>query len=224
MANRQAAERTNGTRISRAASSTGAATARPARNGSVRGVVSTASDQHAPAPSDHAIARVDRELLPDDIRVDRELATAAIDEHRERYVRRAAEVGQLVECGAHGAPRVQHVVDDHHSLPVEIPGKIGGADDGTRADGLQIVAIERDVEGAARDGDVLALLNRADDAVRELHSAALDADDDQIGGAVVQLDDLFGHAAQRPVNRACIEQGRIVSCHRPAIWRRRDPD
>jgi len=25
--------------------------------------------------------------------------------------------------------------------------------------------------------------------------------------------DLFGHAAERPVNRARVEQGRIVSCH-----------
>jgi molybdopterin biosynthesis enzyme len=33
-----------------------------------------------------------------------------------------------------------------------------------------------------------------------------------------------GHPAERPINRACVEQGRIVSCHRPAIWRRRDPD
>ncbi len=156
--------------------------------------------------------------------MDGELATASIDEHGERHARGSPEVGQLVECRAHGAPRVEDIVDDHHLLPVEIPRQIRRPDDRSRAHGLQIIAIERDVERSPRDGHVLALLDRADDAVRELDAAALDPDDDQVGGSLIQLDDLFGHAAERPVNCARVEQGRIVSCHRPAIWRRREPD
>ena len=167
---------------------------------------------------------LDRELLPDDVGVDRQLAPAAIDQHRERHARRAPEVRELVERRAHGAARVEHVVDDHDALAVEIPRQVGGPDHGARADCLQVVAVERDVEGAARDLHLLALVDRANDAVRELNAAALDADDDQVIRSIVQLDDLFGHAAERPVNRARVEQGRIVSCHRPAIWRRRDPE
>ena len=94
-----------------------------------------------------------------------------------------------------------------------IPGKVGRADNGPRADRLQVIAVERDVEGAAWHLHLFALVDGADDAVRELYAAALDADDDQAVGSIIQLDDLFGHSAERPVHRTCIEQRRIVSCH-----------
>ena len=70
----------------------------------------------------------------------------------ERYRRRPAEVRELVESGAHSAAGVEHVVDDHDVLAVEIPRQIRGTDDRARSDRLQIVAIERDVERALRDG------------------------------------------------------------------------
>jgi hypothetical protein len=64
---------------------------------------------------------------------------------------------------------------------------------------------------------VLSLEDRSNDAVRKLHSPSLDSHDDKIAGPIVQLDYFFGHAAQRPVHRARVEQSRIVGCHRPAI-------
>jgi hypothetical protein len=40
---------------------------------------------------------------------------------------------------------------------------------------------------------------------RELNAAALNADDDEIVRAVVQFNDLVGHAPQRSVERARVE-------------------
>ena len=98
--------------------------------------------------------------------MDRKLAPASIDEHRERDARGPAEVRELVERGAHRATGVQHVVDDHDALAIQIPGQLRRADDRARADGLQVVAIERDVERAARNLDLLAVIEDVGDADR----------------------------------------------------------
>jgi hypothetical protein len=76
------------------------------------------------------------------------------------------------------------------------------SDDRPRTDGLQIVAIERDVERARGDVDLFALAMVDTILRRELNAAALNADDDEILGAVVELDDLIGHAPERSIERA----------------------
>ena len=59
---------------------------------------------------------------------------------------------------------------------------------------------------------------RGHDSRRELNAAALDADDDEIVGAVVQLDDLVGHPPQRAVDRARVEDDGLAVGHGEAIW------
>ena len=49
--------------------------------------------------------------------------------------------------------------------------------------------------------------------VGELHAAALDADDDQVVGAVVELDDLVGHALERAIHGARIEDDVRLGSH-----------
>ena len=66
-------------------------------------------DEHVHA---RAVRRLD--VRADDVRLDGELAPAAVDEHGQPDPRGAAEVGELVERGADGAAGEEHVVDDHH--------------------------------------------------------------------------------------------------------------
>jgi hypothetical protein len=40
-----------------------------------------------------------------------------------------------------------------------------------------------------------------------LYAAPLNADNDEAVGAAVRFDDLVGHAAERPLDRVCIENG-----------------
>src|SRR4051794_11912413 len=57
----------------------------------------------------NAIARPGAHGGPHDVRLNRELAAAAVDEHAEEDPARATEVGAFVEGGSHGAAGVQHV-------------------------------------------------------------------------------------------------------------------
>ena len=135
----------------------------------------------------------------------------------KRYSLWPAEVGQLVERGAHGAARVEHVVDDDDVLAVDRPREVGRPDDGARPDRLQVVAVERDVERAARHVGLLALADAGHDARRELDAAALDSNDDEVVRAVVQLDDLVGHPTQRAVDGARVEDDGLAIGHGEAI-------
>ena len=97
-----------------------------------RGRVTSASSRH----DDHgvlaielrdqhvdALGRGDVDRLADDVGVDRQLAAAAIHEDRERDARGPAEVRELVERRANRAARVEHIVDDHDALAVEVPAE-----------------------------------------------------------------------------------------------------
>src|SRR3989475_8918863 len=89
------------------------------------------------------------DLLADDVRLDRQLTPAAIHQHAERDALGAAEVGELVERGAHGTAGIQHVVHDHDVLTGELPRDAGLADDGLGTHRFEVVAVEGDVERAA---------------------------------------------------------------------------
>ena len=52
-----------------------------------------------------ALRRSDCDRLADDVRLDRQLAPAAIDEHRQRDASRPAEIRELVERRADRAAR-----------------------------------------------------------------------------------------------------------------------
>ena len=60
-----------------------------------------------------------RQVLADEVGPDRQLAVAAVDEHRELHGLRSAVLGDGVERGAHGAAGEQHVVDEHDGRAVE---------------------------------------------------------------------------------------------------------
>ena len=102
-------------------------------------------------------------------------------EHREGDAPRPAEVGELVERGANRPARVEHVVDDDDVLAVDVDRDLRLSDDRSRSDGLQVVAIERDVERALRERRAFSRSPmRGYDLRRELNAAALNADDDEI--------------------------------------------
>ena len=107
----------------------------------------------------HALGARGRQVLADDVGADRQLAVAAVAEHREADARRAAVVEDRLDRGAHGAPRVEHVVDDHDRRAVEREVERRGLDDRLRmrarlaAAQAHVVAVERDVERADRHLD-----------------------------------------------------------------------
>src|SRR5260370_32251279 len=87
----------------------------------------------------------------DDVRLDGQLASATVYEHGQSDSPGPSKVGQLVECGANRAARVQHVVDDDDALAFDVDRNLRGPDDAARTDGLKVVAVQRDVARAAMD-------------------------------------------------------------------------
>ena len=138
---------------------------------------------------------------------DRQLAVAAVDEHGQPHGARAAEVGQGVEGGPDGAAGVQHVVDEHDDLVVDAARRDRGVH--RRPGGLvaQVVAVHRDVE--APDGylGALDLTDQVGEAVGQLDAAAGDAEQDEVVGTLVVLEDLVRDATQRPGHVARGEHG-----------------
>src|SRR4051812_15923959 len=138
------------------------------------------------------------DLLAHEIRLNGQLAMAAVDEHGELDRLGTAEVDQLVEGGAHRAAGVEHVVAEHDDAVVERARQVGALHLGLGGDGGQVVAVERDVEDA--DGDRLALhpLDLGRDLLRQGDAAGTDADQEKPGEVAVRLDDLAGHTANDP--------------------------
>src|SRR6185503_18552087 len=93
-----------------------------------------------------------------------------------------SEIGKLVERGSHGTAGIEDVIDDHDVAAIDSPGNVCCADYRARTDCLEIVAIERDVERAEEDFRVLALFDEAANCARELNTAALDSNDNEIFG------------------------------------------
>src|SRR5215210_3021603 len=58
----------------------------------------------------HAILGSGRGGRADDVRLDRQLTAAAVDQHAQQDAPGAAEIGALVECRSHCAARIQHVI------------------------------------------------------------------------------------------------------------------
>src|SRR5205085_890152 len=82
-----------------------------------------------------------------------------------------------------------------------------------RDDRLEVVAIEGDVEGAAGNLRLLAIGDDGYNARRELDAAALNSDDHEVVGPLVQLENLIGHASQRSIDRTVLEQRGLCSSH-----------
>src|SRR5690606_34410267 len=82
---------------------------------------------------------------------DRQFPAAAVHQHGQQDPAGSAEVGDLVECRAHGPPGVQHVVDDHHAGAIDLGRQPGLVDHRTLAGGLDVVAIEGDAKHSATD-------------------------------------------------------------------------
>src|SRR5207247_2736335 len=86
--------------------------------------------------------------------------------------------------------------------------------DRSRTDGLEIVAIERDIDHSLRYVLRVTRADHANETGSQLHSASLDADNDETVSPVIQLDDFVRDAAQRSGERARVENRARLGCHR----------
>src|SRR5262249_8624515 len=87
-----------------------------------------------------------RHALANVVRFDRNFSMAPVDQDRQAYGARPAEVDQAVERRANGSARIQNVVAEHDASALELELDLGLLQKGLRCDRRKVVPIERDVE------------------------------------------------------------------------------
>jgi hypothetical protein len=129
---------------------------------------------------------------------------AAVDEHRELHGAGPSELGQCVHGGAHGAPGVEHVVDEHHHAAADVDRHFRrtGRCHRTEAD---VVAIEGDVEGTDGDRETFELLDGVGQAACQRQAPGVEPDEHHVVGTTIALHDLVGDTGLRPANVAGVE-------------------
>ena len=86
--------------------------------------------------------------------------------------------------------------------------------DGRIGDEREIVPIKRDIQFSDRDGNALDLLNIFGQPLGERNAAGLDADETEVFGAVILLNDLVGDAHKRPLHGGLVHDLRFEGhCH-----------
>jgi hypothetical protein len=141
---------------------------------------------------------------------DRKFAPAAVDQHDQRDPRRAAEVEEFVERGAHGAAGEEDIVDQDDGAPVEREGDVGRPDDGLFRQAVEVVAVEGDVEAAERQVAAEPRGERRLQAPGEDVAAALDPDQAEVVGLAEADGDRLGEAAEERGDPGRVEQDRLA--------------
>ena len=112
---------------------------------------------------------------------------------------RPREMSAFDGC-AGGAGRKNNVVTEHNGHPLYIKGNVRVRNDGRIGNEREIVPIKRDIQFSDRDADALDFFNIFRQTLGERDAAGLDADETEIFGAVILLNDLVGNTHKRPLH------------------------
>src|SRR5262245_30864015 len=118
---------------------------------------------------------------------------SAVDEHDQLNRARTTKIDERVEGCANRPSGIEHVVDEQDQLAVYGERNLGLPDDRLRADGgrrvaAEVVAVERDVERAARHVVAGDVVNGFGDAPRQRDTARADADESDFFDSAVAFE------------------------------------
>ena len=122
----------------------------------------------------------------------------AVDQHGELDRAWPAEVGERIEGGPDGPAGEQHVVDQDHQLAVDAASRLHRAAERPAGLGVQIIAVQGDVEAAEADGDATEAGDALGQPVRQRLAAGGDAQQDDVGAAAGLFQDLVGDPVEHP--------------------------
>ena len=124
---------------------------------------------------------------------------AAVDEDGQLHALWPAKVGQGVERGPDRPPRIQNIIDQDDGGSIDRFRHLGLAELGLRS-GVEIVAIQADVEAAPRSPLAFDALGGRCQPLGQRDPAGVNADEKQVGGPPVPFQDLVSHPRQRAVD------------------------
>ena len=146
-----------------------------------------------------------RDALADVVGLDRELAVPAVDQDGEADRPRAAEVDDAVERRPDRPPGVEHVVAQQDRAAVQVEVDLGLLQQGLRRDGREVVAVERDVQGADREVLLDQVREPGRQAGGQRDAPGPDADQGQLREVLLALGDLVRHAVDHAPNAIGVE-------------------
>jgi hypothetical protein len=138
----------------------------------------------------------------------------AVSEHRQLHPLGAPVVEEGVDRRAHGPAGEEDVVDEDDGESLEVEVQVRGEDDrlGVGCSGLDVVAVERDVEVAERELLAGQLAHQRVDALRQDRAARVDADDRYRFRGVL-LHDLVRNPHQRAAQVLSVEDDLLRVTH-----------
>ena len=132
--------------------------------------------------------------------LDGKFAVASVDEDEELDGFGASVVEEGVEGGADRSAGEENIVHEDDVATGDVEADVTFFDHRAYVAGGEVVAVEADVEDAGVDGMALNGADDFGDALGDGNAAALDADQAQIGSAVIALNDLVGEADEGAVD------------------------
>src|SRR6202012_3015028 len=127
---------------------------------------------------------------------------------------------ERVQRGSDRPPRIEDVVDEDDGLAGDgVRGQRRRADLGLGQPFEDVVAIERDVDGAGGGLELAGVVDEAGQALGERHARGADADEHHVPDGGVALDDLVRDALERANDAGRIEElalfdeARVVLAH-----------
>src|SRR6266540_1930303 len=153
----------------------------------------------------HAIRRRARDVLADEVRLDGQLAVAAVDEHGQLHPARTAKVVQRVERGAGGPAAEQHVVH-HHDRPAFQIKRQERRLDVRRGLAVEIVPMHAHVDVANGHRMAPDALEQGAQSFGQVNAPALDPDDRHGVGRLVALGNFVGDPREYAVDGLGVEE------------------
>jgi hypothetical protein len=117
---------------------------------------------------------------------------APVHQNRELDGGGPAQVLKRVKRGPDGAPREEHVIDEHHPSAIYPAGRFLRAADGTHSVLPQVVTVEGDIERAHRDGPAFEGGNPIGEPLGQRNTPGRYAQKNDVSGALGLLKDLMG--------------------------------
>jgi hypothetical protein len=134
------------------------------------------------------------DVLADKIRANGQLTVPSVDEHCQLNALWAPQIGQGIECCANGTPREEHIVDEDDRFPCDIDRDAGVLDFAGRPTELEIITVQRDVEGTYGQFTAFDLFDCRSDTFGEGDATPIDADEYHVVHSVVAFTDFVPNA------------------------------
>src|SRR5579862_86239 len=135
-------------------------------------------------------------FAPDERRLDGQFAMAAVDQDAKLHLLRTTFIEKSVQGGTRGAPGVKDIIHQNDLFSGDTNANFGFLYNRLWTDSGKIVTVERNVQGAQRDRFLLNSFDHLAEALGKENAATANADDRQVLGAIIFLDDFVNQPDQ----------------------------